>query len=112
SPDDDLVDEDESNDPETIDLTNAVEMDVCTGPDGYQVFVAGWCLKKKQKKRLVKRLTPQVRSLLETIFYTGTASPRNKITATEMQQELLKCSQKGEISGADIPELTTISNWI
>ncbi|CAG8828045.1 26704_t:CDS:1, partial [Dentiscutata erythropus] len=45
-----------------------------------QKFVAGWCLKEKQKKRKtsVKRLMPQVKGLLETMFHTGTASPRNK----------------------------------
>ncbi|CAG8698760.1 9736_t:CDS:1, partial [Cetraspora pellucida] len=79
-----------------------------------QNFVASWCLKEKQKKSRtsVKRLTPEIKNLLETMFHTGTASPRNKMSASVMQQELLRRSRKGEINEADIPEVTTISNWI
>ncbi|CAG8724967.1 14374_t:CDS:2, partial [Dentiscutata erythropus] len=75
---------------------------------------SSWCLKEKQKKSrvFVKCLTPQVKSLLETIFYTGTASPRNKLLATEMQQELLNHSQKDEINKVNMPKVSTISNWI
>ena len=55
---------------------------------------------------------PQVKSLLETMFHTGTASSRNKMSATEMQQELLRHSQEGEINEVDILEVSTISNQI
>ncbi|RIB23577.1 hypothetical protein C2G38_2170852 [Gigaspora rosea] len=114
SSNDGLVNEDRSDNLETIDLTNTAEIKTYTESDGYQKFVAGWCLKKKQKRSRasVKRLTPQVKGLLETIFHTGTASPRNKMSVIEMQQELLSQSQEGEINETDIPEVSTISNWI
>ncbi|RIB01496.1 hypothetical protein C2G38_2230640 [Gigaspora rosea] len=46
------------------------------------------------------------------MFHTGTATPQNKMAATEMQQELLIRSHEGEIEEADVPEVSTISNWI
>ncbi|RIB03684.1 hypothetical protein C2G38_2224350 [Gigaspora rosea] len=92
-----------NDDLETINLTDTAEI---------EVFVAGWCRKEKHKRKSIKRLPPQVKSLLETMFHTGTATPRNKMLATEMQQELLISSQEGEIGEADVPKVSTISNWI
>ncbi|CAG8605668.1 2101_t:CDS:1, partial [Dentiscutata heterogama] len=39
-----------------------------------------------------------------------TASLRNKMSVIQMQQELLKQSQEGEINETNIPEISTISN--
>ncbi|CAG8700922.1 22213_t:CDS:1, partial [Cetraspora pellucida] len=45
-------------------------------------FVAGWCLKKKQKKSraLVKRLMPQVKSLLETVSYWNSKPEKQNVS--------------------------------
>ncbi|CAG8809870.1 8912_t:CDS:2 [Cetraspora pellucida] len=96
--------EDKNDDLEMVDLINAAKIEAYTD----------WCLKEKQKKsrELVKWLMPQVKSLLKTMFHTGTASLRNKMLATEMQQELLNRSREGEINEADMPKVSTISNWI
>ena len=43
------------------------------------------------------------------MFHVGTANPRKKITAAEMQSELM---QEKEIKKEDIPKESTITNWI
>jgi len=80
-----------------------------------QVFTSGWALKEKEKNRQrgpVKRISLQVKHLLESMFHTGTANPRQKLNAQQMHEELLKRAELGEIEENDIPKVTTITNWI
>ena len=46
------------------------------------------------------------------MFYTGMANPRQKMSAKEMREELLRCGYEGEIDLDDIPKESTITNWI
>jgi hypothetical protein len=80
-----------------------------------QTFTSGWALKENEKTRQrgpVKRISPQVKYLLESMFHTGTANPRQKLNAQQMHEELLKRAELGEIEENDIPKVTTITNWI
>ncbi|UZO02225.1 uncharacterized protein OCT59_020715 [Rhizophagus irregularis] len=80
-----------------------------------QMFTSGWALKENEKTRQrgpVKRISPQVKYLLESMFHTGTANPRQKLNAQQMHEELLKRAELGEIEENDIPKVTTITNWI
>ena len=75
----------------------------------------GWALKENQKfgkRGAGKRMTNQVRALLEGYFMAGNADKSNRYTAQDMQYELDKCAQEGEIDKDDIPKITTIQNWI
>ncbi|EXX51998.1 hypothetical protein RirG_256930 [Rhizophagus irregularis DAOM 197198w] len=79
------------------------------------MFTSGWALKENEKTRQrgpVKRISPQVKYLLESMFHTGTANPRQKLNAQQMHEELLKRAELGEIEENDIPKVTTITNWI
>ena len=80
-----------------------------------QAFTSGWALKEKEKARQrdpVKRMSPQVKHLLESMFHTGTANPRQKLTPQQMQEELLRRVELGEIEENDVPKVNTITNWI
>ncbi|CAB5163047.1 unnamed protein product [Rhizophagus irregularis] len=75
----------------------------------------GWALKENQKfskKEAGKRMTNQVRALLEGYFMAGNADKSNRYTAQDMQRELEKCAQEGEIDKDNVPKVTTIQNWI
>ena len=57
-------------------------------------------------------MTTEVKRLLETMFHSGTANPRQKFNAQQMHEELLRRAEIGEIEENKIPKVTTISNWI
>jgi len=57
-------------------------------------------------------MIPEVKALLECMFHTGTANPRQKMSAQEMRDELLRRECEGEINLDDIPKESTINNWI
>ncbi|CAB4442453.1 unnamed protein product [Rhizophagus irregularis] len=96
------------------DLTN-LENNRSLETKSQQTFTSGWALKENEKTRQrgpVKRISPQVKYLLESMFHTGTANPRQKLNAQQMHEELLKRAELGEIEENDIPKVTTITNWI
>ncbi|CAG8500882.1 13465_t:CDS:2 [Racocetra fulgida] len=75
----------------------------------------GWALAENEKnnqREPWKRITEQIRNLLENMFYAGTADSKNKFTGQEMHDELLKQAQHGEFDQSDILKVTTINNWI
>ena len=79
----------------------------------HKLFYKGWALKENQKIRTpVKRIVPEVKELLECMFHIGMANPRQKMSAKEMRDELLRHGHEGEINLDDIPKESTISNWI
>jgi hypothetical protein len=53
-----------------------------------------------------------VKHLLEVMFHTGTANPRQKMTAQQMQANLLERVENGEIEAEEVPKVSTIANWI
>ncbi|RHZ76220.1 hypothetical protein Glove_200g10 [Diversispora epigaea] len=59
-----------------------------------------------------KRIIPEIKTLLECMFHTGIANPRQKMSAQEMREELLLRESRGEINIDDIPKESTIANWI
>ncbi|CAB5303833.1 unnamed protein product [Rhizophagus irregularis] len=96
------------------DLTN-LENNRSLETKSEQTFTSGWALKENEKTRQrgpVKRISSQVKYLLESMFHTGTANPRQKLNAQQMHEELLKRAELGEIEENDIPKVTTITNWI
>ncbi|CAB4442280.1 unnamed protein product [Rhizophagus irregularis] len=96
------------------DLTN-LENNRSLETKSQQTFTSEWALKENEKTRQrgpVKRISPQVKYLLESMFHTGTANPRQKLNAQQMHEELLKRAELGEIEENDIPKVTTITNWI
>ena len=78
------------------------------------MFVSGWALKsnKSHKREPWKRISKNVKHLLENMFHTGTANPNNKFSAQQMQEELIRHTQSGELDENDIPKTNTIQNWI
>ena len=60
----------------------------------------------------VRRMTAEVKHLLEIMFYTGTANLRQKMNAQQMHEELLQRVQKGELCEENILKVPTIQNWI
>ncbi|RHZ45906.1 hypothetical protein Glove_642g10 [Diversispora epigaea] len=53
------------------------------------VFVLVWALKENQKfdkRDPIKRITPQVKKLLEMMFHSGTANPRQKCLHSKCMQ--------------------------
>ena len=79
------------------------------------MFISGWALKENEKTRQrgpVKRISQQVKQLLESMFHTGTANPRQKLNAQQMHEELLRRAELGEFEETDIPKVSTITNWI
>jgi hypothetical protein len=73
-----------------------------------KVFFSGWALKENEKTRTrepVKRMTTEVKRLLEIMFHTGTADPRQKMNSQQMHEELLQRVQKGEIYEEEVPKV-------
>ncbi|CAB4492798.1 unnamed protein product [Rhizophagus irregularis] len=104
-----IVENDESS-AETIDPTDPPSDTISKS---HELFYKGWALKENQKIRSpVKRIVPEVKELLECMFHIGTVNPRQKMSAQEMQNELLRREHEGEISLDDIPKESTIANWI
>ena len=59
----------------------------------YRIFFSGWALKENEKtktRKPVKRMTKEVKHLLEIMFHTGMANPRQKMNAQQMHEELLQ----------------------
>jgi len=46
------------------------------------------------------------------MFHTGTANSRQKMTAQQMQANLLERVENGEIEADEVPKVSTIANWI
>ncbi|PKK56406.1 hypothetical protein RhiirC2_721882, partial [Rhizophagus irregularis] len=77
--------------------------------------IAGWALKENEKTKShepAKRMTAEVKRLLEIMFYTGTANLRQKMNAQQMHEELLQRVHQGELSEGDVPKVSTIQNLI
>ncbi|RIB18412.1 hypothetical protein C2G38_2184637 [Gigaspora rosea] len=67
---------------------------------------------KFRKKGGGKRIKPKVVNFLKQFFLNGNLNPKDKMTAKEMQEELLKFVDSGEIEKDHMPKVTTIQNWI
>ena len=75
----------------------------------------GWTLKANQKfeKRGVgKRISPEIRTLLERYFLAGNINKSDRYTAQNMYDELVQCAQEDEIKIEEISKIATIQNWI
>ena len=82
--------------------------------EGFQLQ-KGWALKENQVfggKGSGKRMTKKVKSLLELFFLNGNLNARDKLTAQEMHDELLKYVESEEIEEQDVPKVSTIQGWI
>ncbi|RHZ85234.1 hypothetical protein Glove_69g37 [Diversispora epigaea] len=94
---------------EIVDLTDAT----ISESKSHKIFYKGWGLKENQKNRIpIKRIIPEIKSLLECMFHTETINPRQKISAQEMREELLRRESRREINMENIPKESTIANWI
>ncbi|CAB5393610.1 unnamed protein product [Rhizophagus irregularis] len=110
--DDSEIKENEESSAEIVVPTNS-PTDTISKSKSHESFYKRWALKENQKIRTpVKRMVPEVKELLECMFHTGTANPRQKMSAQEMRNELLRRGYEGEISLDDIPKESTIANWI
>ena len=65
-----------------------------------------------EEKEKEKRMKKQVKELLKSFFLNGNLSPKDKMLAKDMYNELLKFVESGELEAEDIPKITTIQNWI
>lgn len=78
-------------------------------------LISGWALKANQKfgKRGVgKRISPEIRVLLEGYFLAGNINKSDRYTAQDMYDELVRSAREGEINMEEVPKVTTIQNWI
>ena len=75
----------------------------------------GWALKANQKFRkrgVGKKISPEIRILLERYFLAGNVNKSDRYTAQDMYDELVQYAQEGEIKMEEIPKVATIQNWI
>jgi len=59
-----------------------------------------------------KRMSKKVNVLLQSFFINGNSNPRDRMSAKEMQVELMRFVESGEIAQEDVPKVNTIQNWI
>ena len=57
-------------------------------------------------------MTKRVKNYLEGYFLTGNENKTNRMTAKEMVSQLQALANEGEIQAEDVPEVTTVANWI
>ncbi|CAB4385936.1 unnamed protein product [Rhizophagus irregularis] len=101
-----------SVDLDLVDLTNKENTQQNTI---HGIFFAGWTLKKKQiinQRGTVKRIKPEIKALMETMFLNGNIDKRKKMSAQEMYDNLTERASQEEIEENDIPKVQTIQNWI
>jgi predicted DNA-binding helix-hairpin-helix protein len=75
----------------------------------------GWALKNKQKYGIRgrgKRMKKKVKFYLEGYFLAGNINKTDRMTAKEMVSQLQNLADEGEIQVEDIPEVSTVANWI
>ncbi|GBC35518.2 hypothetical protein GLOIN_2v1880126 [Rhizophagus irregularis DAOM 181602=DAOM 197198] len=101
-----------SVDLDLVDLTNKenTQQNTIRG-----IFFAGWALKEKQiinQRGTVKRIKPEIKALMETMFLNGNIDKRKKMSAQEMYDNLTERASQEEIEENDIPKVQTIQNWI
>ena len=73
----------------------------------------GWALKANQRfrrKGTGKRLSPEIRLLLEGYFLAGNINKSERYTAQDMYNELVQRAQEGEIKMEEVPKVATIQN--
>ncbi|UZO23756.1 uncharacterized protein OCT59_016087 [Rhizophagus irregularis] len=84
------------NIPYNIDMNNQGGVNhepVQYSSQSHRFFFSGWALKENEKTKSrepAKRMTAEVKRLLEIMFHTGTANPRQKMNAQQMHEELLQ----------------------
>lgn len=59
-----------------------------------------------------KRMTKKVRSYLESYFLSGNMNKSDRMTANDMINQLQTLANEGEIQVEDVPEVSTVANWI
>ena len=64
------------------------------------------------KKGKGKKIKAKIVNLLKQFFLNGNINPKDKLTAQEMHMELEEFARSGEIDNDDIPQVSTIHNWI
>ncbi|CAG8458672.1 12482_t:CDS:2 [Gigaspora margarita] len=75
----------------------------------------GWAFSantKFEKKGTGKKIKAKIITLLKQFFLNRNINPKDKLTAQEMCMELEEFVQSGEINNDDIPQVSTIHNWI
>ncbi|CAB4387738.1 unnamed protein product [Rhizophagus irregularis] len=58
----------------------------------------------------VKRIKPEIKALMETMFLNGNIDKRKKMSAQEMYDNLTEHASQEEIEENDIPKVQTIQN--
>ncbi|CAG8856707.1 19626_t:CDS:1, partial [Gigaspora margarita] len=59
-----------------------------------------------------KRISPEIRALLEGYFLAENINKSDRYTVQDMHDELVRHVQEGEIKVEEVPKVTTIQNWI
>ncbi|CAG8538369.1 105_t:CDS:2, partial [Dentiscutata heterogama] len=80
-------------------------MEIYSKSKSHDGYFLGWALAKNEKssqRKPWKRMTKQIRSLLENMFHAGTVDNNSKISGEEIYKELLKQAQCGEFDQSDI----------
>ncbi|CAG8523276.1 19814_t:CDS:2, partial [Racocetra fulgida] len=90
------------------------EMNIEGIDEGFQML-KGWAFPanaKFGKKSGAKKIKKKVVGLLKQFFLNGNINAKDKLTAQRMYLELKKFAQSREINDDDIPQVSTIHNWI
>ncbi|CAG8755683.1 3538_t:CDS:2, partial [Cetraspora pellucida] len=64
------------------------------------------------KKRGGKKLKTKVVGFLKQFFLNENLNPKDRMTAKDIHEELLKFANSDEIKEKHVPKVTTIQNWI
>ncbi|RIB09172.1 hypothetical protein C2G38_2268640 [Gigaspora rosea] len=73
----------------------------------------GWAFKVNQKfrkKGTRKRISPEIRILLEGYFLAGNINKSDRYIAQDMHNELVRLAQEGEIKMEEVPKVSAIQN--
>ncbi|CAG8852389.1 34680_t:CDS:2, partial [Gigaspora margarita] len=77
-------------------------------------LIKGWALKGSQKlgNRGGARIKKNIKLILERFFLNGNRRSQDRMNAQNMYNELLKYVEAGDIEKEDVPQISTIHNWI
>ncbi|CAG8750926.1 15130_t:CDS:2, partial [Rhizophagus irregularis] len=94
------------------------KFDICKSNSNVSAFplLCGWAPKHNQKygkKGSGKRIAPQVIVLLERFFLDGNVHKNRRMNGHNMRDKLVEKQENGELArDIEIPEVTSINNWI
>lgn len=96
-------------------LENQILNNQQTEVDSEYPLRKGWALRENQifgKRGGGKRMSDEVKKMLERMFLLGNLNPKDRMNAKDMYERLKEFSYNGELEEEEIPKISTIQSWI